>query len=149
MPTKNAGHGRCDITVDGDLIVLEAYGPWNKEFFIQLHTDLYYSALELRDSGCEHYGILVNMHGNALLVQDAIDYHSEFVKLAQTDAVAMDLCDCDTPGITRDIFNRIYACGSFDYAFFERPSEARIWLEQRIKSKRQNLDHPESAPSIA
>jgi hypothetical protein len=85
---KFASHGQCQFTLDNNIII-DAEGPWNVEFFKQMHANLQQVVLENFIN--INYGIIVILKGETLATQEGLDYHLYKVKHGTAKAIAINM----------------------------------------------------------
>ena len=120
------------MSIEDKLIVIKAQGPWNDEYIKSLHQTLFrtYQAVDT-----SNYGILLNLHGEALAVESGFKRHLSFLKKAKIRAVALNLADCDTRGLTKTLFSRIYSQASIRHATHTDEQTARAWLLEQLRDE--------------
>ena len=124
-------HGDFKIKIDKNVILIDAWGPWNQEFFTQFHRQLYLAVHQLT---VDIYGALVVIHGQGLPVNDAIDDHIAFLRQGNVRALAVDLSCCSTAGLSKDVFSKIYTQSELNFEFFDDNQAAKKWLTQQLTS---------------
>ncbi|MDG1750331.1 MAG: hypothetical protein P8I03_01505 [Thalassotalea sp.] len=119
-------HGTCQIVCENDIIKIDAKGPWNFEYFDYLHKELisYSSQVNLNN-----YCVLLNLSGEAIVVDGAIEKHLFFVKKSTVKAIGINLSDCSTINITKKIFQRGYGTAQIKHEFFQTEQDAINWLK--------------------
>lgn len=128
MDENFASHGYFSMKSEHNLLIIDAYGPWNKELFTELHQQLYVAVHKLQ---VNNYGLLVVLHGQALPVKEAIDYHIEFIKQGNPVAIAIDLSKCSSAGLSEDVFSYIYKESDLPHSFFNGYDIARHWQQSK------------------
>ena len=131
MHNRYNSHGDFKIEIDKDVIVIDAWGPWNQEFFTQFHQQLYTVVHQLT---VDIYGALVVIHGQGLPVNDAIDEHIAFLSQGNVTALAVDLSCCSTAGLSQDVFSKIYTQSKLNFKFFDDNQAAKAWLAQQLSA---------------
>ena len=121
-------HGKCTYSIQNNIVIIEAEGPWNLEFFVEMHKDLRQIIIENLD--INDYKILVVFKGNALSVQDGLDYHLNNVKLGKAKAIACSLEFSNNPSFTQMLFEKVYDEALLENRFFTTTTEALQWLEK-------------------
>ena len=74
------------IAVDGNIITISAIGPWNLEFFMQMHLEL--ADIILTRVDISNFAILLILQGDSLAAQDGLEYHLKLVRAGATKAIA-------------------------------------------------------------
>lgn len=118
-------HGTSVIHTEGNILVIDAEGPWNDEFFKQFHAEMAEAAKAL---DLNNYATLILPRGEALGVQDGLDRHVSFVRKSGSRALALCLKYSDTPEISRFICSKMYDQVGIEYQFFDTIEEAKAWL---------------------
>ncbi len=122
-------HGKCNIEIDNNIIVLHAEGPWNMEFFQQLHLDLIQASKQVIHAP---YAILLQPIGEAIPVNEVIDFHINFIKQGKATAVAVNLEYCHSSFMTQQMCERVYSTAGIKHAFFNSRASALSWLKQQL-----------------
>jgi hypothetical protein len=129
MKKKFAPHGNCDFVIDDNIIIISAYGPWNKEFFYDMHTNL---AILLPTEIKQSFGLLVLMHGETLATAEGLELHFNGVKHGNAKAIAIDLSKSFYPEPTKQMFQRVYAKANLENDFFSDKEKALTWLKAKL-----------------
>jgi len=129
MQKNFSKHGYCNISHDENIIVMDAEGPWNDEFFVEMHQKLL-GAVEQVD--INNYAILVTLIGESIATSDSLVTHENYVKAGNAKAIAFNLAYCDTPLITEMMFAKIYNNNSLDNKFFNDSASAKLWLKEYL-----------------
>jgi hypothetical protein len=123
-------HGGLQIRVESDVIIINARGPWNLEYFSKLHHALIDAAQHVN---LDNFGVLINLSGEAIAVQDGLDKHREFVGRTTTKFIAIiTSSECNLPSMTKKLFLRTYegvvdkACG------FDSVEAGLAWLRESL-----------------
>ncbi|WP_440876161.1 hypothetical protein [Thalassotalea sp. PLHSN55] len=124
-------HGKFDIRVESNIIALSAQGPWNIEFFDELHHELFHVAATMQE---KKYAILLSPIGEAIAVNNSIAYHVDFIRKGKAIAVAVNLEQCDFKALTKHQCGQAYKLANLKHAFFEDEHSARLWLEQQLSA---------------
>lgn len=124
-------HGTCQIKCENNIIKIDAKGPWNFEYFDYLHAELikYSSQVNLNN-----YCVLINLSGEAITVDGAIEKHIAFVQKSTVKAIAINLADCTTINITKKLFEKGYKKARIKHEFFMSETEATNWLIQELSA---------------
>jgi hypothetical protein len=118
-------HGTCQIICENDIMKINATGPWNFEYFDYLHKELINFSSQV-DLG--NYCVLLNLSGEAIVVDGAIEKHLAFLQKSTVKAIAINLSDCSTVNMTKKIFHRGYVRVHIKHEFFQSESDAINWL---------------------
>jgi len=127
-------HGECHINIVDDIIVIEAKGPWNIEFIRELHRRLANVASQFEENNTY---LLIRLIGQALAGEKEIDEHIKFIGRRRATAVALDLSECQTAQISKEIFTRIYMVTEQKHQCFTDKSDAIAWLKLIKSGKSQ------------
>ena len=120
-------HGHCDFCVANNVILILAYGPWNDEYFEELHQKLYES-VSLVDSN--NYAVYIEAHGEAIAMQGGIEQHKQFISGSSVRAVAVNLANCTTKAMTEMLSRKIYNSCNITHDFFNDKDSALAWLNE-------------------
>lgn len=123
-------HGKSEITVEHNLMLIEAYGSWNEEYMVQFHQQLLEAAVLL--TNLNNYGIVINLHGQALITEQGIHTHIEFIKQGHTKAIAINMADCLSLGISQNILTKLYRAADIKHQFFTTHSDAKAWVLEQL-----------------
>ena len=126
MASSYIVHGDSNIHVEDNIIILESRGPWNAEYFQELHRQL---TTIVQDNALTDYGVLLIPLGEAIGVHGAMDSHVNFVRQSQTKAIAINLSRCETPFSTESLCRVLYDDANIKYEFFFSTEEAKQWLK--------------------
>jgi hypothetical protein len=118
-------HGRMNITVDNDLVILDIEGPCNTEFFKSMSEQLKRIRPQIN---LNNYTCLVILHNEALATQDAMSYFTNYLKTIQVRAVAINLANAHNPEITKAICRKSYSQAGVQHDFFFDNTNAIAWL---------------------
>jgi len=110
-------------------MTIEAQGPWNEEYVDYLHREL---LIAVRQLDINNYGTLLNLSGQALVVDKGVDKHIEFLKQSHTKAVAINLSDCDTCEMTKNLLDKVYKRAGIKHQYFEQENAAKEWLHAQL-----------------
>lgn len=124
-----SAHGHCELSLQDNVLVIDAYGPWNVEFINHLHQLLINN---VRSKSITDFAVLLRPHGEALLVSQAIPLHVEFLKHSSAKAVAIDLSDCTTKSMTKDLCHLVYGQAGLRHQVFDDGESAQSWLVEQL-----------------
>lgn len=130
-----APHGTLELTIEDNMIIVEAVGPWNIEYIDYLHKKLSWAVSQVDQS---NYVVLFTPKGEAISVDAGIEYHQNFIRQGHTKAIALNLAHCTTSLLTENIFSKIYRAANIKHAFFDNAFDARLWLEKQLKTPTDN-----------
>lgn len=125
MNKKFATHGQYKILLEGNIVIIEAEGPWNGEFFVNMHRSL---AEQVSKLNTDNYALLVVLKGEAVATYDSIQVHNKYVRAGNTKAIAISLEYCETPSIAQTLFQRVYEENNLPHQFFSESASAKEWL---------------------
>jgi len=126
-----APHGTLDLTIEDDMILIEALGPWNIEYIDYLHQKLLWAVTQIDRSDL---GVLLTLKGEAISVEAGLEYHADFIRQGNTKAIAVNLAHCTTPLLTENLFSKLYRLAKIKHAFFDNVFDARAWLENELNT---------------
>ncbi len=107
-------------------MVIDAVGPWNDEFFPQLHKKI---VAVRKHFDANNYGVLLNLHGEAVTSPSNLRSHIAFIRQGGARAAAVNISDCTTKAISQELISQAYGSINLKYAFFNNNSDATIWLQ--------------------
>ena len=122
-------HGHCDFNVENNIILILAYGPWNDEYFEELHQKLSES-VGLVDYN--NFAVYIEAHGEAIAMQGGIEKHRQFISGSPVKAVAVNLGNCTTKSITEALSRKIYQSCNITHDFFTDKDNALAWLDEKL-----------------
>ncbi|MBA6389632.1 hypothetical protein H4J38_02450 [Colwellia sp. BRX10-3] len=129
--TTFAPRSSLEITIEDNLILIQAQGPWNIEYLDYLHQQLRWAVTQIDQS---NYGVLLTPKGEAISVEAGLEYHVNFIRNSKTKAVALNLAHCTTSQLAENLFSKIYRGAGIKHAFFDNAFDARLWLEKELAS---------------
>lgn len=117
-------HGKSSITLNAPVLEIQLTGPFNLEFFEQLHA-------ELREYSPEASPlVLLMLSGETLMDKQALNSHIEFWQQYNIKAVAVCLESCASLIVTQCVFEHIFEEAMTFHRFFQQNTEARTWLAE-------------------
>lgn len=119
-------HGKSNITIVDNIVIIESKGPWNIEYFKGLHDELKEA---IQKSLLTSYGVLLIPIGEAIGVYETMEYHVKFLRQGAAKAVAINLERCDTPHSTQSLCREAYESVQLEHEFFYSNEEAINWLK--------------------
>jgi hypothetical protein len=122
-------HGKTEIIIEGNIIVIRCIGPWNIEYFHRLHQDIINAVSQV---DIHNYAVLLIPLNEAICVAEAIDYHVDFLKQGNAKAIAVNLIGSDVPNITKELCQKAYEQAGLNYQFFYSDESAKAWLEHHL-----------------
>jgi hypothetical protein len=125
-------HGRCQITVNNNIIIIDALGPWNLEFFEILHSNLQQTVQDSLKN--KIYGIVVILKGETLATQEGLNYHLSQVKQGNAKAIAINMIHSSFALTTQIQFEAVYNKAGLKNKFFRDTSSAKLWIENLLLS---------------
>ena len=129
MVSSFSAHGRTEIIIDGNIIVITSVGPWNIEYFHDLHQDILAAVTEV---DFDNYAVLLKPLGEAVSVAEAIDYHVAFLKQGNAKAIAVNLSGSDVPNTTKSLCTKAYRQAALHFEFFYCDDSAKAWLQEQL-----------------
>ena len=126
-------HGKCSYSVDGNIITINAIGPWNLEFFMQMHLEL--ADIILTRVDISNFAILLILQGDSLAAQDGLDYHLKLVRAGPTKAIAINSAMSNSPQITQSIFKKRYDQAGLKNSVLDCTQAAKAWLATQLNKE--------------
>jgi hypothetical protein len=126
-------HGRCQIITDNNIIIIDALGPWNLEFFEILHSNLQQTVQSNFQN--KTYGIVVVLKGETLATQEGLNYHLEKVTKGNAKAIAINMMHSSFALTTQIQFEAVYNKAGLKNKFFHDTSSAKQWIESLLLSQ--------------
>ena len=133
METAFIPHGKCTYSVDGGIITINAIGPWNLEFFMQMHIEL--ADIILTKVDIKNFAILLILEGDSLAAQDGLDYHLNLVRTGPKKAIAINSALSNAPKITQSVFKKVYDQARLKNNVFDCCEVAKVWLATQLNTK--------------
>ncbi len=130
MKTEFTPHGDCSFIVEDNLITIDATGPWNLEFFKNMHRDL--GHIITHNVDYHNFAILLIFRGDSLAAQDGLDYHLHLVSKGTTKALAMHVTSSESPLVTQSIFKKLYDKAGLKNQVFDDIELAKSWLKSHL-----------------
>lgn len=130
MKAEFIAHGTCSYTVEDNIVNIEATGPWNLEFFKQMHREL--SEIILHEVDFHNFAILLILKGDSFATQDGLDYHLNLVKQGPTKALALNSSLSNAAQITESVFQKIYDKAGLENQSFNTTEAAKSWLKTKL-----------------
>lgn len=130
--SKLVAHGKHKMWVEKNVVCIESQGPWNLEYFNDMHIELFNLVQSIKE---EPYAVYIKLIGNAMPVAEGLNAHQKFVATGQSRALAMDLSECDTKPITEKVFKNAYYGAGIPCQVFESQAAAFDWLLPLLKKK--------------
>lgn len=118
-------HGNADITVDDNVIFVEATGPWNMEYFKGFHEELLAASAHLKPG---KFGVHLTVKGEAIASPDSIEAHIEFLKRSTVLGIAVNFEQCTTTRISKLIFEDIYQRAGHNFLIVDDHQSGCDWL---------------------
>lgn len=123
-------HGTCNYTVEDNIVTIDATGPWNLEFFKQMHREL--SEIILHDVDFHNFAILLILKGDSFATQDGLNYHLQLVKQGPTKALAINSSLSNAAQITESVFKKVYDKAGLENQSFDTTEAAKSWLKTKL-----------------
>ncbi|QOL25857.1 hypothetical protein LP316_00620 [Thalassotalea sp. LPB0316] len=131
MNKQFSAHGYCEIEVADNIIYIDAFGPWNEEYFEILHQKLM-ATRGLVDQN--NFGVYLQPKGEAIATVNGVTKHTAFLMQSKVKVVAINLSECDTKFVTKDLCARIYTSCDIKHQFFDDKDQAQAWLGSFIQT---------------
>jgi len=129
-------HGTLTLTIEDNVILIEALGPWNIEYIDNLHRQLSWAVTQVNPL---NFGVLLTPKGEAISVEAGLEYHADFIRQGNTKAIALNLAHCTTPLLTENLFCKLYRAANIKHAFFDNAFDARVWLDKQLNVSTDNV----------
>ncbi|MDO6567004.1 hypothetical protein Q4561_08020 [Alteromonas sp. 1_MG-2023] len=121
-------HGSFVVTRCGNVMLTQAYGPWNRECVDSLVLDYRQKSIDMHGS---KWGDIVVLEGESLLIPDAESLLTERLSAVHhlgLSHLALVLESSLVKSTTRNQLEVVYRQTGVDFSFFETYEEARTWL---------------------
>jgi len=129
MTSKFSAHGKSEISVTGRIMTIQSRGPWNIEYFTVLHNNI---IIAIKDNDLKEFAVLLIPYGEAIGVYGALEYHVNFLRQGNVNAIAINLANCDTPQSTESLCRIAYEAAGFEHEFFYEDEPALAWLKKQF-----------------
>lgn len=129
MVVAFCAHGKTEISIEENIIVIKSVGPWNMEYFQGLHQEIITAVSHVN---INNYGVLLVPIGEAISVAGAFDYHVDFIKQGNAKAVAINLTNSDIPNTTKSLCSKAYDQVGLNFQFFYSNDSAKEWLQNSL-----------------
>jgi len=126
---KFSAHGKTHICIEGNIIIIECVGPWNIEYFKELHSEII-EAVQKVDR--DNYAFLLIPRGEAICTHETIDFHIDFIRQGNNKAVAVNLSQSEVPNTTESICRTAYQGAGLTFKFFDCNEQAKTWLMTKL-----------------
>jgi hypothetical protein len=133
LETKFIPHGKCSYSVENNIITINAIGPWNLEFFKQMHFEL--TEIVLHQVDINNFAILLILEGDSLATQDGLEYHFKLVSAGVSKAIAVNSAMSNTPHMMQTIFKKVYDQAGVKNKIFDCSKAANTWLIEQLSKK--------------
>lgn len=131
MKAEFIAHGKCSYTIEDNIVIIDATGPWNLEFFKKMHREL--SDIILNDVDFHNFAILLILKGDSFATQDGLDYHLHLVKQGPTKALALNSTLSNASQITQSVFKKVYDKAGLENQNFDTTEAAICWLKSKLE----------------
>lgn len=121
-------HGELNLSIDGQLLVIEGSGPANLEMVLNYQRSVIGYREQIMHAP---WASLVLLHGTPLFPPEAKTILAETIKSAKAmhlQATAVVLTDVDYAEVVKGFWTEIYQEVDVKYQFFQSEQQARIWL---------------------
>lgn len=130
-------HGSVEVWAEGNVVRLDAVGPFNKELVVALGATWTSLLTELPLHG--PFASITVVHHSVIISQEVLDAISQFLR-ANTKAgqgagaVAFVVApDVEGRSLMLPMFAETYAAAGRQFAAFETEAEADAWVRARLK----------------
>jgi len=124
MPTS---HGVYQVKIKGNLLFLEATGPFNLQYVDDLMATMGRDIKKMDD----HWGQMTIFHNNSLFVPDALQKLKSSMYARKENGlkyVAVVLLDPQCSFVIKEQISEIYQSAQIPFKFFEDCPAAENWL---------------------
>lgn len=124
----NPVHGSFIVTRCGNVMLTQAYGPWNRECVDGLVLDYRDKSIDMHGS---NWGDIVVLEGESLLTPDAESLLAERISAVRhlgLTHLALVLESSLVKSTTRNQLDVVYSQTGVDFSFFDTYEEAKVWL---------------------
>lgn len=135
MSNSFKAHGKFTIEASKHILLVDVEGPWNVEFVTQLHLEV---IEKIKKVDVNNFAVLLLPRGDALSVNDAINYHTAFIKQAKNKVIAVNLSASSMPLLTKELLEKVYKTAEMKHAFFNDTDAAKSWIFQQLKVKQSD-----------
>lgn len=132
MSEKFKVHGDVNLSWQGKTLEINTTGPWNTEFFMYLHEQLINM---VRKQHITDFDVLLDVKGEALPTPDAQNAHIEFLKASSAEVVAVNLENCVTKSMTKQVCHHVYTSSGITHQCFNNKAQAIEWLKAQRGEK--------------
>lgn len=134
-------HGKVDISVDGQILIINGSGPANLEMIEQYQKGVVGFREKIMHAP---WASLVLLSGTPLVTAEAKGILTETIKQAKLmhlAATAVVFVDIEFSDMIRHFWQEIYQDTDVKYHFFDTETEARQWLESilKLEAKKHSL----------
>lgn len=127
-------HGTVELSVQGQILVIEGEGPWNMESMQESGERFKPLTRQLLS---QPWAVLVILRGQPIYVPEAAALLSQNVKRDKDNgrlATAVMLNQSATPGFGKRHITDIYRAAGETFEFFDERQDATSWLETKLQS---------------
>ena len=121
-------HGSFVVTRCGNVMLTQAYGPWNSECVDGLALDYRGKSVDMHGSS---WGDIVVLEGESLLIPDAESLLAERISAVHRlglSHLALVLESSLVKSTTRNQLEVVYRQTGVNFSFFDTYKEAKAWL---------------------
>ena len=135
-PLTYRPHGRVTFTVEGDVLICDAVGPFNKELIAAIETVEMGPLLELKSRG--KWGEIIIISGSALGSTDTLVAFTAYLKklvaeqfMADVTALVMDN-QVEGGTLMTPHLIKAYKDAGIELTIFDTVNEARVWVKLHL-----------------
>ncbi|MEG3765436.1 hypothetical protein [Alteromonas sp. 14N.309.X.WAT.G.H12] len=124
----NKVHGEFIVTLSGNVMLIQAFGPWNTECAEQFSKGYALALKALKD---KHWADLIVLRGESLLIPDAERTLLEKIRWARSEGlerVAIVTGKSNVGVTSRMQLENLYGHFEFAYGFFDDYEQGLAWL---------------------
>jgi hypothetical protein len=126
-------HGIFSLNLDGNILTVEGFGPWNKE---AMKISFVNAELMLKIQGKVKWGIIAIIHGDPVHTPDAAELLVEQIiedKRRGRIATAFILSHSTAPNFGKLHFSGLCAKADETCEFFNNVTDADIWMKSKLE----------------
>ena len=130
-------HGRIEIWAEGNVVRLEAAGPFNKEAVVAMGAT--WRALFAGMPADGPFADIVTIHRSVMTSQEVVDAFGAFLAAntaaRQAPSAVAWIVDKDVEGASLILpkFAQVYAAAGRNFRFFDNEPEAVAWVRAQLR----------------
>lgn len=130
-------HGSVEVSVQGQVLYVEAIGPWNLE---SLKQSAIKSKPLIEKLSKAPWGVMVFLHGEAIYVPAAAQKLATIIQHEKSigrKATALMVNDCASPNFAKLHMSDIYSAAGENFEFFDDETLALAWIYSQLQDNHQ------------